>query len=237
MLEEKKNWFINNNLCFGCANVQKNCDCDYFAGAPPRLETYTINKGRMDERKHTDYDYMICNKHGAVLNDFEYTGCPLCEIYKLEQDEKFEQEQSKLEKYSRGVYWYSVRPPNGTDNEEFKDRIIKFLKCKNIKEYICTFEWKHEGTPTGIHAHMIINGNKYLRQHIARQKERYFNLDIKKQLSVIKDKELLIDKLNYMDGELFKGGPLKLEEKQKDKKYRNELGWEQKLQKGFCDFQ
>ncbi len=124
--------------------------------------------------------------------------------------------------------WYSVRPSEGIDELDFVDRIKKFISSCCIIKAIYQFEWKYEkniqgGTlRNGIHCHMLIFGKiKRVNFHIERQKEKYFNLN-KKQKFWIYEKELIADKIDYLQGRTLSNE--KNEEKLLDIETRKELG-------------
>jgi hypothetical protein len=117
--------------------------------------------------------------------------------------------------------WYSVRPTEGLYNDhKFHKRILKFLKCKYIEDYIFCLEWKWDGDhPSGVHAHILIkpveNSIKYVNTHINRQSEKFFNLNAKQRYYIYQSNiHLVNDKLDYMSGLTWDGG--KNEEKVKD---------------------
>lgn len=99
--------------------------------------------------------------------------------------------------------WYSVRPPHDIDEREFINRIKKFIKSKLIKKAEYTFEWKYKDNKKryGIHCHMLLWGKlSVINQHISRQQERYFKLNLKEQKFWIYDQSILKDKQDYVNG-------------------------------------
>ncbi len=131
--------------------------------------------------------------------------------------------------------WYSVRPPDGTDEYKFAERIHKFISTTSIKRAIYAFEWKYQeqgGTLDsryGMHCHMLIVGTvQRVNAHIKRQTEGYWLLNPEKQKFWIypKDSYLVADKKKYfVDGKT--DCPIKDKEKAFDKIVRKTLGFEQ----------
>ncbi len=126
--------------------------------------------------------------------------------------------------------WYSVRPPEGTDEKKFIERMKKFMKSKSISKGHYQFEWKYDKdlkNRHGIHCHMLLYGTvKQINFHIKRQKEKYFNLS-KKQKFWIYDREIVKDKEDYMEGDT--NDEEKNAEKEEDKKTRIKFGLNSKI--------
>lgn len=124
--------------------------------------------------------------------------------------------------------WYSVRPPNEIDEEEFIKRMEKFIESNSITKGFYTFEWKYPDKCTdhrqrhSIHFHGLLYGVMgKVNFHIARQKEKYFHLN-KKQKFWIYDEEDIQDKLDYIQGRTI--DQTKNAEKHLDKLSRKSLG-------------
>ena len=125
--------------------------------------------------------------------------------------------------------WYSVRPPNGTDEDEFINRMNKFVGTNSITKGKYTFEWKYPDKCAdykqrhSIHFHGLLYGTiGKVNFHIKRQPERWFNLNPTKQKFWIYNEEDLKDKLDYIDGKTL--DETKNNEKRLDKLSRAELG-------------
>ncbi len=157
---------------------------------------------------------------------------------------KEEEEAKKCRKKKTLCLWYGVRAPEENDrpgpslDDEFYKKIHKFIKSDSINKAVFNFEWKYDedGHRYGIHSHMLLFGDiTKIKFHIKRQRDKMFNLN-KKQLQDIKDEEVIGDKLNYMNGDIFcDTDEVKVEEKKLDKKIRSINGWEDWETKN-CDF-
>ena len=124
--------------------------------------------------------------------------------------------------------WYSVRPPNEIDEDDFIKRMEKFIESNSITKGFYTFEWKYPDKCKdhrqrhSIHFHGLLYGVMgKINFHIARQKEKYFHLN-KKQKFWIYDEEDIQDKLDYIQGRTI--DQTKNAEKHLDKLSRKSLG-------------
>ncbi len=124
--------------------------------------------------------------------------------------------------------WYSVRPPNGTDEDMFIKRMAKFVSTNSITKGKYTFEWKYPDRCAdykdrhSIHFHGLLYGNiGKINFHIKRQPERWFNLNPKQKFWIYNEEDYQ-DKLEYIDGNTQ--SETKNNEKRLDKASRQELG-------------
>lgn len=136
---------------------------------------------------------------------------------------KWAKAQAKKAKGGKIIaYWYSIRPKYDDENEwhkteagawcrnrgeqEFIQKIKKFLSSNAIEDHYVQFEWKYPEKNfykrEGMHCHMLLTGEKLalIKQHIIRQKDKMFKLDLKRQLVAITDPLIIKDKIEYMNG-------------------------------------
>lgn len=138
------------------------------------------------------------------------------------------------------AYWYSVRPKFDSDidlrsqEDQFMNRIKKFLNSTSIQNFAIQYEWKWDGdAPYGMHAHMLLQGDNMgaIKQHIVRQKELMFRLDLNRQLIALTNDDMIQDKLLYMMGHIYNNDDkYKEEEKFKDIRERQKRAKEKGLE-------
>ncbi len=188
---------------------------------------------------NNDKHWDLCD--GCYTDCFSAAAIPNADV--LHQKEYFKKYSTYgvLKNKSKGGplgLWYSVRPKEGIDEQQFVKRIKKFLSSVSIEKAAYTFEWKYKqnqgGTLRfGIHCHMLLFGKmKQVNFHIKRQKEAYFNLN-EKQKFWIYDKEILQDKIDYMSGSTLDSE--KNKEKALDKKSRVSIGLDEGTIYYNCD--
>lgn len=163
--------------------------------------------------------------------------CEICTNY-------INSKKKKSNKKKFYALWYSVSPPRGdpykmAEGLDFVRKMDKFFKSVSIEKAIWTYEFKYKGGPLefyGIHCHSLIFGQqKKINWHIARQTEKYFNLNDSQKFVIYEgDEELIKDKIDYFTGKTWEEG--KNEEKAWDKNTREEHGLKQIYFKK-CDFE
>ena len=127
---------------------------------------------------------------------------------KLIENNLYQKYMLKLKKKKRTIpkiVWLTVRPQKCTE-KIFQEFISKILNWKCVENYYCAYEWKHTEKGSGLHAHIILEGeNKRILENIRKKQKGITLPKIGKCMffSVLIKRDLLQDKIDYCNGKTW----------------------------------
>jgi len=122
------------------------------------------------------------------------------------------------------IVWLTIRPKK-CDEYEFKVFIEKILNWKCVEKYYCAYEWKHNSESSGLHAHILLEGqNKRILENIRKKSKVNTFKKIGKCMFYYKLilRDLLQDKIDYCNGKTWEDE--KTKSKESDPFYRKKYG-------------
>lgn len=103
------------------------------------------------------------------------------------------------------IVWLTIRPKKCTE-KLFQEFIEKILNWKCVENYYCAYEWKHDTNGSGLHAHIILEGeNKRILENIRKKSKATTLRKIGKCMffSKLIKRDLLQDKIDYCNGKTW----------------------------------
>lgn len=118
------------------------------------LENFIKNKG-------------YCLQKNAILSNQSLMGSSWSQFNELHN--KLWKLIPKISKKQQKVLWLTLNPKQN-DINKLKQIIKNILKTSNINKYCYVYEWRDHDKETGLHCHMLLDGNLgKITQHINRQ--------------------------------------------------------------------
>ena len=136
------------------------------------------------------------------------------------QYQKYQLSLKKKIKTIPKIVWLTVRPKKCTE-KIFQEFIQKILNWKCVENYYCAYEWKHNEKGSGLHAHIILEGeNKRIMENIRKKMKGTALPKIGKCMffPILIKRDLLQDKIDYCEGKTWEVE--KTEQKKSNKYYR-----------------
>lgn len=185
---------------------QYNANCDSVTGL---CDCYTFEKWtKLMSSKYINW-IPITQKHKTQL---------------IENDLYYEYLKNLKKKISPKIVWLTIRPKK-CDEYEFKEFVEKILNWKCVENYYCAYEWKHNEESSGLHAHILLEGqNKRILENIRKKSKVNTFKKIGKCMFFAKliNRDLLQDKIDYVNGKTWEDE--KNEHKKSDSFYRKKYG-------------